>query len=135
MIGLDTNVLARYLAQDDPRQSSRATKLIEQAITAEEPLFINHIVLCELAWVLSRAYALGREELARILEKILLAKQFEIEDKPAVWAALTEFKSSKADFADCLIGIKNIRAGCRTTYSFDQATFSLAGFPSVADAP
>ena len=63
MIGLDTNILARYLAQDDPKQSPRATKLIERAIAADEPLFINHIVLCELAWVLTRAYGFTRQEL------------------------------------------------------------------------
>ena len=133
MIGLDTNILARYLAQDDPKQSPRATKLIERAIAADEPLFINHIVLCELAWVLTRAYGFTRQELTGVFEKILSAKQFEIEDKPAIWAAFAELKSSKADFADCLIGITNMRAGCRSTFSFDQATLPLTGFSPVAE--
>ena len=117
MIGLDTNVLARYLTQDDPKQSAQATRLIEQAIRLEEPLFINHIVLCELCWVLARAYDFSKGDLANLFEKILLARQFDIEDKPAVWNAFAQFKESKADFADCLVGVKNQKAGCLSTAS------------------
>ena len=131
MIGLDTNVLARFLTQDDARQSARATRLIEKAIHAGDALFINQVVLCELAWVLARAYDFGKSELIAVFEKILLARQFEIEDKASIWAAFAEFKASKADFADCLIGIKNLKAGCAATYTFDQAAAASGGYAPV----
>lgn len=50
MIGLDTNVLVRYLAQDDPTQSPRATEIIEQEISKEKPGYISSVVLVETVW-------------------------------------------------------------------------------------
>ena len=133
MIGLDTNVLVRYLTQDDAKQATQATRLIEQAIRSDEPLFINSIVLCELSWVLTRAYDFSKNDLAGVFEKILLARQFDIEDKSIVWNALALFKEGKADFADCLIGVKNQKAGCRATFSFDAMASTLANFSLVAE--
>jgi predicted nucleic-acid-binding protein len=115
MIGLDTNVLVRYLTQDDPSQSALANQLIEQTLAEEKKLFINHIVLCELVWVLTRAYDYPKFTVIEVIEKILLAHQFEIEDKSSVLEALNDFKTSRADFADCLIGVKNRNAGCEKT--------------------
>jgi predicted nucleic-acid-binding protein len=128
MIGLDTNVLVRYLTQDDPSQSALANQLIEQTLAEEKKLFINHIVLCELVWVLTRAYDYPKFTVIEVIEKILLAHQFEIEDKSSVLEALNDFKTSRADFADCLIGVKNRNAGCEKTWSFDKATTQLDSF-------
>jgi predicted nucleic-acid-binding protein len=128
MIGIDTNLLVRYLTQDDPAQSKKASAVIEKALAGESGVFINHVVLCEVVWVLDRAYGFPRVTLGDLLEKILQGKQFEIEDKPTAWQALNDFKSSKADYADCLIGAKNRKAGCTTTLTLDRATSALSTF-------
>src|SRR5687768_6779254 len=118
MIGLDSNVLVRYLTQDDVAQSRKANQVVEEALSSQEALYLNHVVMCELAWVLGRAYGFDRETLAAALEKMLSAAQFEFEDKNALWRALGGFRSSGADFADCLIGVKNAAMGCTTTLTF-----------------
>lgn len=131
MIGLDTNVLVRYLVQDDPTQTRQANVLIDRAAAQETAMFINHVVMCELAWVLGRGYGYARTALAEVIEKILLGRQFEIEKKDLVWTALTNFKASRADFADCLIGVINELAGCETTRTFDRSAASLRAFKQV----
>lgn len=128
MIGLDTNVLVRYLVQDDPAQTRRANALIDRAAAHESAMFISHVVMCELAWVLGRGYGYARTELAEVIEKILLGRQFEIERKDLVWTALADYKTSRADFADCLIGVTNDLAGCESTLTFDRSAASLRAF-------
>lgn len=128
MIGLDTNLLVRYLTQDDAAQSKQAARIIDAAIAADEDLYLNHIVVCELTWVLSRAYGYAKDELLGVLEKILAAGQFAFEDKDCLWRALEAFRSSRADFADGLIGVKNSTAGCRTTVTLDRAAAGLGNF-------
>jgi predicted nucleic-acid-binding protein len=131
MIGLDTNVLVRYLVQDDPAQTRQANALIDRAAAHETPMFINHVVMCELAWVLSRGYGYAKSALAEVIEKILLGKQFEIEGKDLVWTALANFKASRADFSDCLIGVINDVAGCESTLTFDRSAASLRAFKQI----
>jgi predicted nucleic-acid-binding protein len=119
VIGVDTNVLVRYITQDDPKQSEAATRILE-ACSSESPGFINHIVLCELTWVLRRCYQTSRQDIARILDQILKTGQFKIQDPQAVWQALRSFQAGKADFADYLVGSINRNAGCEHTVTFDQ---------------
>lgn len=133
MIGLDTNVLVRYLVQDDPEQAEQAKRVIEQAAAENIPIFINQIVICELLWVLSYSYDYSKDALIDLLQKMLSIKQFEIEEREIVWTAFGIYKKSKADFADCLLGIKNHRAGCSTTMTFDKAALSLDVFESPQD--
>ena len=128
MIGIDTNLLVRYLTQDDAAQSKQAARIIDAAIEADEDLYLNHIVVCELTWVLSRAYGYAKDELLGVLEKILTAGQFAFEDKDSLWRALEAFRRPRADFADCLIGVKNSTAGCRTTVTLDRAAAGLGNF-------
>lgn len=128
MIGIDTNLLVRYLTQDDAAQSKQAARIIDAAIEADEDLYLNHIVVCELTWVLSRAYGYAKDDLLGVLEKILAAGQFAFEDKDSLWRALEVFRSSSADFADGLIGVKNSTAGCRTTVTLDRAAASVGNF-------
>jgi predicted nucleic-acid-binding protein len=128
MIGLDSNILVRYLTQDDAAQSRRANQLVDEALRSGESLYLNHVVMCELNWVLSRAYGYERAELVEALEKILSAAQFEFEDKNLLWLALEGFRQQGADFADCLIGIKNAAAGCGTTLTFDKRAGGLPHF-------
>jgi predicted nucleic-acid-binding protein len=128
MIGLDTNLLVRYLTLDDAAQSKQAARIIDAAIEAGEDLYLNHIVVCELTWVLSRAYGYAKDELVGVLERILAAGQFAFEDKDSLWRAIEAFRRSSADFADCLIGVKNSTAGCRTTVTLDRAAAGLGNF-------
>lgn len=128
MIGLDTNVLVRYLVQDDPAQSRKATQLIARECTREEPGFINRIVLCELVWVLESAYGYSKDTIAGVVEKVLQTSQFQIEDVQAAWTAFRLYQKGKADFADCLLGTINRSHGCERTVTFDQKAGKLDGY-------
>lgn len=128
MIGLDSNLLIRYLTQDDPTQSRKAALAIEQAIDAGEALYLNHILLCEIGWVLSRAYGYPSDRLADAIESLLSAAQFEFESKDLLWQALAFSRSSGVDFADCLIAAKNAAAGCSRTLTFDKRASRLDQF-------
>jgi predicted nucleic-acid-binding protein len=119
--GLDTNVLVRYLTQDDPRQAATATRAIEAAASAGETLLIQPLVLCELVWVLESAYRFGKDEILATLEQILRTAQFEVAEKDTVWQALGDYRRGRGDFADYCLGRANHRAGAETTLSFDKA--------------
>lgn len=131
MIGLDTNILVRYLVQDSPSQAKKATQIIENAALHGETLYLNHVVMSELCWVLVRAYKFSRPLLVQTLESILSTKQFEIEDKDIVFRALCDYRGGKADFPDCLIGFKNAHAGCAKTVSLDKGTKTLSNFKFI----
>jgi predicted nucleic-acid-binding protein len=109
-------------------QSKKADQLVDKALQSGERLYLNHVVLCEVNWVLARAYGYGEAELADTLEKILSAAQFEFEDKNCLWQALAAFRASGADFADCVIGVKNTSAGCTATLTFDKRAGTLPQF-------
>ena len=128
MIGLDSNVLVRYLTQDDPAQSKKANAVVEAALESGDALYLNHVVVCETYWVLARAYSYDRAELVAVIETMLSAAQFEFEDKNALWQALGAYRQSNADFADCLIGMKNAVAGCSATLTFDKRAAGLPQF-------
>lgn len=131
MIGLDTNILVRYLVQDEPDQARRATRLIEQTEKAGDRLFVNAVVLCELVWVLESAYDFSRAEIADTLDKLFRAATFEIDDKDSAWWALGCYRAGRADFADCLAGRLNGQAGCEHTVTFDAALKTIAGFATL----
>jgi predicted nucleic-acid-binding protein len=120
MIGLDTNVLVRYLTQDDPPQYAKATAFIEAATGRGEQLVVNTAVLCELEWVLGTAYGYSREEIAAALEQILATAQFEVERLDEARQALGDFRATKADFSDALIGRINRSLGAEHTVTFDR---------------
>lgn len=124
MIGLDTNVLLRYLLRDDAAQAARADRELER----DERFLVDGIVLCEVAWVLEAGYGFRRAEIAAALERILATAQFEIEGKDLAFAALEDFKASAADFADCLIGRRNRAGGARETITFDRSLKGRPGF-------
>lgn len=128
MRGLDANVLVRYLVQDDVGQAARATRCIEEATRSGEPCAINLVVLCEMVWVLESAYGVAKNELVRVIEKILMTRQFDVEEKDIAWLALGDYKSHSADFADCLIGRRNHAVGCDVTVTFDRGLKNLDTF-------
>ncbi|MDA2927479.1 type II toxin-antitoxin system VapC family toxin [Acidobacteria bacterium AH-259-G07] len=121
MTGLDTNVLIRYLVKDEPRQSGRAARLMQEVLQRGDSLFLNHIVLCELVWVLESAYGYPKADIASTLEKILMTEQFEIEGRDEVWSALDGYEKDRGDFSDYLIGRKNQHHSCSRTVTFDRS--------------
>jgi predicted nucleic-acid-binding protein len=121
VIGLDTNVLVRYLTQDDQQQFARAERFIKSAKSAGHTLFLNHVVLCELVWVLEGAYRHAKSEIVDVVDRLLLTSDFDIEDRDTVYGALAGFREAQGDFSDYLIGTKNRHSGCETTATFDGA--------------
>ena len=119
MTGIDTNVLVRYLVQDDPDQGRRAARFITNECSSEEPGLINRIVLCELVWVLETAYGYARENVALALEKILRTTQFRSEDHQEAWSSFREYQDG-GDFAGSFIAAVNRRLGCKRTVTFDR---------------
>jgi predicted nucleic-acid-binding protein len=128
MIGLDTNVLVRYLAQDDPVQSPKATELIERGLTEENPGFISVVAMAEMAWVLERAYRLADHDIAATIERTLQAGILVVESEQEVFTAMIALKEGRGSFADALIGALGAKAGCSRTLTFDQKALRLPGF-------
>jgi len=120
MIGIDTNVLVRYIAQDDATQSRRATSFIEKECNEAAPGFVGLVVLVEVVWVSESRYGATREDVADIVRRILSVKQLVVQDAETAWKALRLFESSKADFADCLVARSAIAAGCKSAVTFDK---------------
>ena len=128
MIGLDTNVLVRYLAQDDPVQSAKATDLIERRLSKRDPSFISIVAMAETVWVLQRSYGLDDPAVATVIERTLQADSLIVENEQQVFTAITALKEGTGCFADALIGALGARAGCRTTMTFDRRASRLSAF-------
>ena len=130
MIGLDTNVLVRYIMQDDAKQSAGATKLVE-SLTVAEPGFIALVSVVELVSVLSSCYDLSREQITQALEVLLRAKQLVVDKADQVIRALRVYSSGNADFAHCLIERTASSAGCERTMIFDVGAAKAAGMTLI----
>lgn len=127
MIGLDTNVIVRYLAQDDNVQTLVATKLIER-LTPENPGYVSSVVLAEITWVLSRAYKTPRGEIANAIENILRSAELVTENAEAAYRALGRYRAGIAvDYADALIAETATLAGAQETVTFDKHAAAEAG--------
>jgi predicted nucleic-acid-binding protein len=132
VVGIDTNVLVRYFADDDPAQSRLARELLERRLTRESPGFVCATTLAEFAWVLRRLYGGERGEIADALAGVMTAANLVIEHKPQAWAALAAFRAGPAGFSDCLIAQINRAAGCDTTWTFDRLAVKQPGFTLLA---
>lgn len=131
MIGLDTNVLVRYVTQDDPVQSAKASELIESLTTAS-PGFISLVSIVELVWVLQSCYQSAKSEVVTVLETLLRTRELTIEHAEVIWQALRKFTANKAEFADCLIERCAHAAGCEYTATFDLDAAKAAGMRRLA---
>ena len=128
MIGLDTNLLIRYIVRDDPGQTQEATDLIESRCTAEDPGFLNLVVLSEISWVLGRGYRYDRRTVANVIRHILTAVELEVEESETAWRALSSFEKGQADFADFIIGTHNRARQASPTYTFDRKAAQHSDF-------
>ena len=126
MIALDTNVLVRFLVQDDPLQAQAATKVIDQ-LTDESQGFVSREVLIELVWVLERAYRLGRAEIAVALDGLLSATELDIEGSDEVAPALELYRNDGFGFADLMIAAAARRAGAAELVTFDRKAARFSG--------
>jgi len=126
MIGLDTNVLVRYIMQDVAKQVAKATALIE-SLSADVPGFITLVSVVELVWVLSSCYALTRAQVAQALEIMLRSRQLIVDQAEQVVRALRAFRAGIAEFADCLSERVASSAGCAQTMTFDAGAAKTAG--------
>jgi predicted nucleic-acid-binding protein len=130
MKGLDTNVLVRYIMQDDAKQALKATKLIE-SMESSNPGFVSNISLVELYWVLTSCYDLSNAQITQAIEIMMRAKTLVLERPEQIARALNLFKAGKADFADCLIHSSAIDAGCTETLTFDVSAAKHAGMTLI----
>jgi predicted nucleic-acid-binding protein len=128
MLGIDTNILVRFLVQDDHAQFERARKLIKREVTAGRRVFISQLVLLETEWVLRSRYGMLKHQIIEAISALLDATDVQFENEPAIEEALFIWKDTAADFADCLIGSQNRRLGCRATATFDVKASKLPGF-------
>lgn len=128
MRGVDTNVLVRYLTQDDPKQARAVDALIATTIEEGSRLRVDDIVLCELVWVLRQAYRFDRSTVVATLDKVLSTSLFVFEDREVLRQALDDYRTQHADFADHLIGRRNLRSGCESTVTFDREVDGSASF-------
>ena len=128
MLGIDTNVLVRFLVHDDEAQFEKARKLIKREVSAGRRVFVNQLVLMETEWVLRSRYSVSKNQIIEAFSGLLDATDVQFEDEPAIEEAIFTWKEFTADFADCLIGAKNRRLGCRATATFDLKASKLPSF-------
>jgi len=131
MLGIDTNVLVRFLVRDDQTQFEKARKLLKREVSNDRRVFINQLVLLETEWVLRSRYGLAKTLMLDTISRLLDAPDIQLEDEPAVEEALFIWRDANADFADCLIGARNRRLGCRATVTFDTKASKLSGFTAA----
>jgi predicted nucleic-acid-binding protein len=131
MIAVDTNILIRYITNDDKEQSILAAKLLDSYVGQEKSIFINNVVLCELIWVLTRGYKYPKEQIIKTLKLLLSSIEFEFESHELAFLAVIEYETADADFSDILIGLTNHNIGCSATYSFDQRALKSKYFKKL----
>ena len=119
MIGLDTNVLVRYITQDHPAQSAAAVNVMD-SLSSDLPGFLSLVVIAEVVWVLQFSYHFKREEIAHVVERLLRSKELVLERAEIVSQAVRKFRASRANFADCLIERCAHAAECQYVLTFDK---------------
>jgi predicted nucleic-acid-binding protein len=128
MIGIDTNVIVRLIVNDDERQSRAAERFIREHGGSGQPCYVSDVTMIETVWVLETVYGYDRAMVADALAGLLEAEQLEFSSPIDIANAVDDFRLGRAEFADCLIGRINLRAGCTHTATFDRKAAKLAGF-------
>ena len=131
MLGVDTNVLVRYLTRDDKLQYEKARRLIDREVAKGEPVLVSLLVLLETEWVLRSRYELAKADIVTAFSALLDTADLAFEDEPSVENAVYSWKDSAADFADCLIEARNRQLGCLATATFDGNALTVTGFVPV----
>ena len=128
MVGLDTNIIVRYLAQDDPVQSPKAVQIVERRLTEDSPGFVSLVTMVETVWVLDRLYGLSGQEIAAAIQRMLQSDSLSIQNEQEVFTAMMALRAGQASFADALVGALGVWTGCSVTLTFDKKAARLKGF-------
>ncbi len=131
MLGIDTNVLVRFLLRDDEAQFQKANKLIQREVTAGRGVLVSQLVLLETEWVLRSRYGFSKIQLLEVIASSLDTRDIQLEDEQSVEEAIYQWKEANADFADCLIAARHRRLGCSATATLDARAGKLTGFVAV----
>ena len=128
MIALDTNVLVRFLVEDDKAQSKRAKKLVEKALKDEEELFVPDLVMVETVWVLKRSYGLKKEAISKVLRMLLGSRNLRFESSDRLARAISAYEKGRGGFSDYLIREVALERECESVATFDQVLQKEEGF-------
>jgi predicted nucleic-acid-binding protein len=131
MIGIDTNVLVRYLVRDDTAQFERARRRLQREADEGAGVLISLLVVLETEWVLRSRYQLPKTDILGAFSALLDSADVSFEDEPLLEESLYLWKDSTADFADCLITARHRRLGCSATATFDAKALKVTGFVAV----
>ena len=131
MIGLDTNVILRYLLQDDPKQTCQANVIFDRQLSEQNPGFISLATVLEIVWVLRGLLKQSSSQIASHLENLLASDSLEVQNEQQVFDAPFALKHGTGDFEDALIGALNAWAGCSHTLTFDRKTARLPHFQAI----
>ena len=134
MPALDTNVLARYIVQDDPSQFAAAKRLIRRCVAEGSTLFVPVTVVLELEWVLRSSFAFSKEDVLMTLSTLFSAAELTLESERALEVALQLFRKGSADFADCLHVALAAQAGEQPLWTFDKGASKVSGAQLLAKA-
>ena len=121
MIAIDTNILVRYITQDDLQQAEATENLLATYNNKPQSIFINNIVLCEFVWVLEKGYKYTQQQISSTIRIILSTEEFAFEYHNVLWLALEEYELKNIDFSDSLISKLNHNLGYKQTFSFDKS--------------
>jgi predicted nucleic-acid-binding protein len=121
MIAIDTNILVRYITQDDLQQAEATENLLATYNNKPQSIFINNIVLCEFVWVLEKGYKYTQQQISSTIRIILSTEEFAFEYHNVLWLALEEYELKNTDFSDSLISKLNHNLGYKQTFSFDKS--------------
>jgi predicted nucleic-acid-binding protein len=123
MIGLDTNILVRFITHDDPAQTAIVMKLMA-SLSSESLGYVSLAVLVELVWVLEGFFDFKKKEVEDVVESLLRGREILLERPDIIEQAVRKFKSGNADLADCIIERAAHAAGCDYTLTFDRKAVS-----------
>jgi predicted nucleic-acid-binding protein len=133
MAALDTNVLVRFLVQDDAKQGLLAQELIQSALAKGEPLFVPVTVMLELEWVLRSNFGFDKAQIILTLSSLLAAAELTFESETAVDVAVELFRQNKAHFSDCIHVALSHAAGMTPMWTFDRAASKVDGAQLLSD--
>jgi predicted nucleic-acid-binding protein len=131
MIGLDTNVILRYLLQDDPGQTRRANQIIDKQLSPENRGFISLVAVLEIVWVMRSLLKQNPLQISAHIEHLLAAETLEVQNEQQVFDAAFALKRGTGEFEDALIGSLNAWAGCIGTLTFDKRASRLPYFQLI----
>jgi predicted nucleic-acid-binding protein len=135
LIGIDTNVLVRYILDDDPVWSAPAQRFVDDDCTIDSPGFVNLVVLVELVWVLNQTPGWGKDAICTVISELLLADNIVLENPVLVAQALDSFRHGNADFADFVIAAINQSTGAAVTVTIDKDASKEPGFVRLSKKP